>query len=83
MKQSRVGHPIYNFLPKEIEGFDSLAELALDMHWSWNHATDAVWRQLDAEVWGIANNPWVKAASDLACPWSAWDCSTSRGIFDR
>jgi starch phosphorylase len=33
-KQTRVSHPIYNLLPAEIEGFDSLAELALDMHWS-------------------------------------------------
>src|ERR1035437_390387 len=58
-KQTRVSHPIYNLLPTEIEGFDSLAELALDMHWSWNHATDEVWRQLDPELWGITHNPWV------------------------
>ena len=39
--QARVSHPIYNLLPTEIEGFDSLAELALaDLLWSWNHATD-------------------------------------------
>ena len=50
-KQTRVSHPIYNLLPTEIEGFDSLAELALDLHWSWNHATDEVWRQLDPELW--------------------------------
>ena len=58
-KQTRVGHPIYNLLPTEIEGFDSLAELALDMRWSWNHATDKVWRQLDPELWEITQNPWV------------------------
>jgi starch phosphorylase len=58
-KQARASHPIYSLLPTEIEGFDSLAELALDMHWSWNHATDEVWRQLDPELWGITNNPWV------------------------
>ena len=57
--QPRVSHPIYNLLPTEIEGFDSLAELALDMHWSWNHATDEVWRQLDPELWEITHNPWV------------------------
>ena len=57
--QTRVRHPIYNLLPTEIEGFDSLAELALDMRWSWNHATDEVWRQLDSELWKITNNPWV------------------------
>ena len=56
---NRVSHPIYHLLPTEIEGFDSLAELALDMHWSWNHATDEVWRQLDPELWGITHNPWV------------------------
>jgi starch phosphorylase len=55
----RVSHPIYNLLPTEIEGFDSVAELALDMRWSWNHATDEVWRQLDPELWAITHNPWV------------------------
>jgi len=29
------------------------------MHWSWNHATDEVWRQLDPELWEITHNPWV------------------------
>ena len=58
-KQTRVSHPIYNLLPTEIEGFDSLAELALDMRWSWNHATDKVWRQLDPELWELTHNPWV------------------------
>jgi glycogen phosphorylase len=46
-------------LPTEIEGFDSLAELALDLRWSWNHATDEVWRQLDPELWELTQNPWV------------------------
>jgi starch phosphorylase len=55
----RASHPIYHLLPTEIEGFDSLAELALDMHWSWNHSTDEVWRQLDPDLWEIAHNPWV------------------------
>jgi len=58
-KQTRVSHPVYHLLPTEIEGFDSLAELALDMHWSWNHATDEVWRQLDPRLWEITHNPWV------------------------
>jgi glycogen phosphorylase len=58
-KQTRVTHPIYNLLPTEIEGFESLAELALDMHWSWNHATDEVWRRLDPRLWEITHNPWV------------------------
>ena len=58
-KQARAGHPIYNLLPTEIEGFDSLAELALDMRWSWNHATDEVWRKLDPDLWENTHNPWV------------------------
>ncbi len=57
--QIRVSHPIYNLLPTEIDGFDSLAELALDLQWSWNHATDEVWRQLDPRLWEITQNPWV------------------------
>ena len=32
-----AGKPIYSILPTDVEGFDSLAELALDMRWSWNH----------------------------------------------
>lgn len=58
-QHKRVSHPLYNLLPTEIEGFDSLAELALDMGWSWNHATDEVWWQLDSELWEITQNPWV------------------------
>ena len=37
-KQIRVSHPIYNLCPTEIEGFDSLAELRLDRHWSWDES---------------------------------------------
>lgn len=43
----------------EIDGFNSLMELALDMRWSWNHATDKVWRQLDPALWELTRNPWV------------------------
>jgi glycogen phosphorylase len=58
-KQSLASHPTYNLLPTEVEGFDSLAELALDMRWSWNHATDGVWRTLDPILWELTQNPWV------------------------
>jgi starch phosphorylase len=40
-------------------GYDALAQLALDVRWSWNHATDTLWRQLDAELWELTHNPWV------------------------
>ncbi|MEO6950785.1 MAG: alpha-glucan family phosphorylase [Polyangia bacterium] len=49
----------YDGLPTDVEGFDALAELALDMRWSWNHATDQVWRELDANLWEATWNPWV------------------------
>ena len=58
MSQTRVGHPLYSLLPTDIEGFDSLAELALDLRWSWNHAADQIWRQLDPEQWELTHNPW-------------------------
>ena len=47
-KQTPASKSTYGLLPMtDVEGFDSLAELALDMRWSWNHATDQVWRRLD------------------------------------
>ena len=49
----------YGLLPTDVEGFDALAELALDLRWSWNHATDEVWRQLDPALWELTHNPWV------------------------
>ena len=49
----------HHLLPIDIEGCDLLVELALDLNWSWNHATDKVWRDLDPELWAITHNPWV------------------------
>jgi starch phosphorylase len=57
--QTRIINPIYAFFPTEIEGFDKLAELALDMRWSWNHLADELWRQLDPDLWESTHNPWV------------------------
>lgn len=37
---------------------DALAELALDLRWSWNHATDELWSRLDPELWELTHNPW-------------------------
>ncbi|QDT02148.1 Maltodextrin phosphorylase [Rubripirellula lacrimiformis] len=52
-------NPVYDLLPVKIDGFEALAELALDLRSSWNHATDEIWRRLDAELWEITHNPWV------------------------
>ena len=41
-KATPISKPVYSLLPTDIVGFDSLAEAALNMRWSWNHATDEV-----------------------------------------
>jgi len=51
--------PNFRQLSGEVEGFDSLAELALDMRWSWSHCADEVWRQLDPALWELTYNPWA------------------------
>src|SRR5258708_3559990 len=53
-----VSNPIWSLLPTDIKGIDSLAELALDVRWSWNHAADEIWRQLDPDQWDLTHNPW-------------------------
>jgi starch phosphorylase len=50
---------IYTSQAADVEGFDSLAELALDMRSSWNHGADRLWRQLDPVLWELTHNPWV------------------------
>ena len=54
-----LSNSMYCFLPTELEGFTSLAELALDMRWSWNHAADDIWRRLEPSLWEFTRNPWV------------------------
>src|ERR1700677_1656818 len=59
-----------------VEGMDALAELALNLHWSWNHASDEIWESLDSELWQTTQNPWLilrtvskeKVKSLLAAP---------------
>lgn len=58
-KEKPLGHSLHGLPASEVKGFDSLAELALDMRWSWNHATDGVWRALDLVLWELTQNPWV------------------------
>ena len=38
---------------------DALNELALDLRWSWNHAADDLWAQLDPDRWALTRNAWV------------------------
>ncbi len=74
--QGRGSHPKDHILSRDVAGFDSLTELALDMRSAWNHASDQVWRRLDPVLWDITHNPWVvlqtvsreKLQSELADP---------------
>jgi starch phosphorylase len=58
-KDTRTSSPPYSLLRSDIQGFNSLAELALDLRWSWNHGTDFVWKQLDPALWELTQNPWA------------------------
>ena len=40
-------------------GLDSLVELALDLRWSWEHSSDELWAEIDADLWRLTHNPWV------------------------
>ena len=43
----------------KVDGVDALVELALNLHWSWNHAADKLWEALDKDLWATTQNPWV------------------------
>ena len=42
-----------------VDGIDALIELALNLHWSWNHAADELWKRLDSSLWESTQNPLV------------------------
>jgi starch phosphorylase len=41
------------------DGYDALVELALDLRWSWNHASDEVWRTLEPALWHLTRHPYT------------------------
>jgi starch phosphorylase len=41
-------------LPEELKG---LAEIALDLRWSWSHTSDHLWEQIDSNIWNLTRNP--------------------------
>jgi glycogen phosphorylase len=55
-------HPSFllRSLPEELE---PLADLALDLRWTWSHASDELWQALDPELWELTHNPWVMLQS--------------------
>ncbi|MDA8383986.1 MAG: alpha-glucan family phosphorylase [Betaproteobacteria bacterium] len=44
------------YLPKSLQG---LAELALDLRFSFSHAADALWEALDPGIWRATEDPWL------------------------
>ncbi len=58
-KKTLQANQVYKLLPLDIEGIDSLIELALNLRWSWNHAADKLWQQLNPALWKITQNPWI------------------------
>jgi len=59
IKQNLNTNQLYGLIHTDVEGIDSLIELALDVRWSWNHAADKIWQQLDPALWELTHNPWM------------------------
>ncbi len=60
MKNQKINtNDLYNLLHTNVEGMEALVELALNIRWSWNHAADALWQQLNPDLWELTHNPWV------------------------
>ena len=58
-ESARISHPKERLICADVEGFDALSELALDMRSAWSHGADNVWQQLDPALWDMTQNPWV------------------------
>ena len=43
----------------KVDGVDALVELALNLHWPWNHAADELWKALDKDLWATMDYRWV------------------------
>lgn len=42
-----------------IKAYDALLDLALDLRFAWNRGSDAIWRELEPELWNLSHNPWA------------------------
>jgi starch phosphorylase len=51
---------VSHYLPRELpDNLQELANLALDLRWSWHHGTDLLWQAIDADLRGATGNPWL------------------------
>jgi glycogen phosphorylase len=46
-------------LPDLPDDLSALGNLALDLRWTWSHEADALWEDVDAELWRRTRNPWI------------------------
>jgi starch phosphorylase len=53
-------HPFLRPLPADLE---ALAELTLDLRWTWCHAADRLWQALAPDIWAHTQNPWLMLQS--------------------
>jgi starch phosphorylase len=70
-------------LPRELPaGLTALADLALDLRWTWSHGGDALWRALDPKTWSVTKNPWVilQNVSEQRLAQAAGDASFCREL---
>ena len=50
----------YPYLPRTLPiKLEILAEFALDLRWTWSHASDALWELIDSKIWKKTQNPWM------------------------
>jgi starch phosphorylase len=48
------------FVPRVLpQGLEALTELALDLRWTWSHVGDALWRNIDPDLWERTRSPWA------------------------
>ena len=48
------------YLPRELPpGLEALAELTVDLRWTWSHAADELWNMMNPDVWEQTENPYV------------------------
>jgi len=74
----------YYLLPPLPQGLEGLAELSLDLRWSWNHTADKLWNYIDSELWSMTSNPWLMLQTVKTNRLKALATdSTFRGLMDK
>jgi starch phosphorylase len=63
------------------EQLSALRTLALDLRWTWNHEADALWEQVDSELWARTRNPWIVLLN--AAPGHLQRLASDPGFRDR